>query len=70
MKQRPPVARLAYVKARLEADACKRSSKAESWNCICEDLELGVNATKKRIYQLANSYRKGGQQKPFNINAQ
>ena len=35
MKQRTPVVREAYVKARREADACKRSSKAESWNCLC-----------------------------------
>ena len=69
MKQRTPVAREAYVKAR-EADASKRSSKAESWNRLCEDLELDVNGTKKLIYQLANSYRKGHTQKPFNIKAQ
>ena len=70
MKQRTPVAIEAYVKARRKADACKRSSKAESWNCLFEDLKLDVNGTKKLIYQLANSYRKGGQQKPFNIIAQ
>ena len=70
MKQRTPVAREAYVKARREADACKRSSKAESWNSLCEDLELDVNGTKKLIYQLAKSFRKGHKQKPFNIKAQ
>ena len=72
MKQRTPAAREAYVKAIREADACKRSSKAESWNCLCEDLELDVNRTKNliKLYQLANSYRKGGQQKPFNIKVQ
>ena len=70
MKHRTPVAREACVKARREADACKRSSKAESWNRLCEDLELGVNGRKKLIHQLANSYRKGGQQKRFNIKAQ
>ena len=71
MKQRTPVAREAYVKDRREADACKRSSKAESWNRLCEDLELDVNGTKNliKLYQLANSYRKGGQPKPFNIKA-
>ena len=59
MKQRTPVRREAYVKARREADACKRSSTAESWNCLCEYLELDVNGTKKLIlYQLSNSYRK------------
>ena len=70
MKQRTPVAREAYVKVRREADASKRSSKAESWNRLCEDLELDVNGTKKLIYQPANSYRKGDKQKPFNIKAQ
>ena len=70
MKQRTPAAREAYVKARREADACKRSSKAESWNRLCEDLEFDVNGTKKLIYQLANSYRKGHKQKPFNIKAE
>ena len=49
MKQRTPAAREAYVKARREADACKRSSTAESWNRLCEDLELDVNGTKKLI---------------------
>ena len=64
------MAREAYVKARREADACKRSSKAESWNRLCEDLELDVHGTKKLIYQLANYFRNGGQQKPFNVKAQ
>ena len=50
MKQRTPVAIEAYVKARRKADACKRSSKAESWNCLFEDLKLDVNGTKKLIY--------------------
>ena len=31
---------------------------------------MDVNGTKKLIYQLANSYRKGGQQKPLNIKSQ
>ena len=31
---------------------------------------MDVNGTKKLIYQLANSYRKGHKQKPFNIKAQ
>ena len=44
------MAREANVKARREADACKRSSKAESWNRLCEDLELDVNGTKKAHY--------------------
>ena len=49
MKQRTPVAREAYVKARREAYACKRNIKSESWNCLCEDLALDVNGTKKLI---------------------
>ena len=60
MKQRTPVTREAYVKDRREADAFKRSSKAESWNRLCEDLELDVNGTKNllTLYQLANSTEK------------
>ena len=46
MKERTPVAREACVKARREADACKRS---KSWNRLCEDLELGVNGTKSKF---------------------
>ena len=44
------MAREAYVKAKREAEACKRSSKAESWNRLCEDLKLDVNGTKKHLY--------------------
>ena len=59
MKPRTPVAREAYVKAKREAGACKQSCTAESWNRLCKYLKLDVNGTKKLIYQLANSYRKG-----------
>ena len=49
MKQRTSAAREANVKARIEADACKRSSIDESGNRLCEYLELDVNGTNTNL---------------------
>ena len=67
MKSRTPESREAYTTARREAHTFKGQSKRDSWNTLCEEMERDVIGTKKLIYQLAKSYRKGQQQRPFTI---
>ena len=67
MKSRTPESREAYTTARREAHKFKRQSKKDSWNILCEEMDRDVIGTKKLIYQLATSYRKGQQQRPFTI---
>ena len=67
MKNRTPDSREAYTTARREAHKFNRQSKKDSWNTLCEEMERDVIGTKKLIYQLAKSYRKGQQQRPFTI---
>ena len=65
MKRRTPDNREAYTTTRREAHKFKRQSKKDSWNTLCEEMERDVIRTKKLVYQLAKSYRKGQQQRPF-----
>ena len=67
MKSRTPESREAYTTARREAHKFKRQAKTDAWNTLCKEMERDVIGTKKLIYQLAKSYRKGQQQRPFTI---
>ena len=67
MKSRTPESREAYTTARREAHRYKRQSKTAARNTLCEETERDVIGTKKLIYLLAKSYRKGEQQCPFTI---
>ena len=67
MNSRTPENREAYTTTRREAHKFKRLSKKDSWNTMCEGLERDVIVTKKLFYQLAKSYRKGQQQRPFTM---
>ena len=67
MKSRTPEHREAYKTARREAHKFKRQSKTDSWNTLCEEMERDSIGTKNLIYQLAKSYRKSQQQRPFTI---
>ena len=67
MKSRTPESREAYTTARREAHKFKRQAKTDAWNTLCKEMERDVIGTKKLIYQLAKSYRKGQQQHPFTI---
>ncbi len=65
MKTRTPEGREAYTTARREAHKLKRQSKTDAWNTLCKEMKRDVIGTKKLIYQLAKSYRKGQQQRPY-----
>ena len=67
MKSRTPESREAYATAGREAPKFKRQTKKDAWNTLCEETEKDVIGTKKLIYQLATSYRKGQQQRPFSV---
>ena len=45
----------------------KKKAKYEAWNRLCKDLEQDLNGNKKLLYHMAKSYRKGNQDKSFNI---
>ena len=57
MKSRTPESREAYK--------FKKKSKTDAWNTLCEEMERDVIGTIQLIYQLAKSYRKGQQQRPY-----
>ena len=67
MKSRTPESREAYITARREVHKFKRQSKKDAWRTLCEEMERDVIGTIKLIYQLAKSYRKGQQKRPFTI---
>ena len=59
MKTRQIEDRNEYIRRRNEAETVKREAKRESWNKIGKDLEQDMNGTRKLIYYMARSYRKG-----------
>ena len=69
LKERTPETRARYIAARNDSELIKRLSKKASWNKACQDLEEDVRDTKKLIYNIANSYRKGKTARPYSIKA-
>jgi calcineurin-like phosphoesterase family protein len=67
MKHRTSLNRGLYIEARREAEKAIKKSKKMKWEQLCDDIEKDIVGTKKLLYQLAKSYRKGQQQKPYNI---
>ena len=67
MKERTPETRASYIAARNDSERIKRLSKKICWVNVCQDLEADVRDTKKLIYNIANSYRKGKTERPYSI---
>ena len=67
MKESTPDTRASYIAARNDSERIKRLSKKTSWYKVCQDLEADVRDTKKLIYSIGISYRKGKPERPYNI---
>ena len=59
MKTKRSLDRQEYVLRKNEAEIIKRNTKENSWLKIGEDLERDVTGTRKLIFNLAKSYKKG-----------
>ena len=59
MKTRNINDRLDYEVARRNAEGVKRRAKDDCWRKIGGDLEADMRRTKKLVYSMAKSYRKG-----------
>ena len=69
VKERTPETTASYITARNDSERIKRLPKKTSRNKVCQDLEADVRDTKKWIYNIANSYRKGKTERPYSIKA-
>ena len=59
MKRRTEETRQEYVQARNTAQNTIRRAKKESWNKLADDLANDCQGSKKLLYSLAKTYRKG-----------
>ncbi|XP_076039470.1 uncharacterized protein LOC143024543 [Oratosquilla oratoria] len=67
IKRRTEEARQQYVRKRNAAKSIKRKAQKDSWEQLGQDLEQDLQNSKKLLYSIAKSYRKGNGEYNYSI---